>query len=87
MSHAKPMRAQCPDIAKCVDDLRAMGFEITAACVYDEHGNLLAGRPPPYDPAEVVLPAERVIAMQVYGRTKPPTVEKMPKPRAGKRRK
>jgi hypothetical protein len=81
----KPMREQFPDIAKCVDDLRAMGFTITGACVHDEHGRLLAGRVPIDPPGEVILPAERVIAMQVWARSAAPEVAKMAPKRKGKR--
>jgi hypothetical protein len=70
----KPMRDQFPDIARCVDDLRAMGFVIASACVYDAAGTLLAGKVPAYDPAECVLPADRVIAMQVWARTPEPII-------------
>jgi hypothetical protein len=87
----KPMREQFPDIAKCVDDLRAMGFVISSMAMYSEDGALLAGKLPLDDPAECVLPAERVIAMQVWARTPEPTIQKSrpkspAKSRKGKRR-
>lgn len=74
---SKPMRDQFPDIARCVDDLRAMGFTITAAAVYDADGTLLAGRLPMDDPADVALPAERVIAMQVWARSPESVIAKV----------
>jgi hypothetical protein len=83
----KPMREQFPDIARCVDDLRAMGFVIASACVYDAGGTLLAGKVPAFDPAEVVLPAERVIAMQVWARGPQPVISRSaPKSPAKKRK-
>lgn len=84
----KPMREAYPEIAACVDDLRAQGGVITAAAVYDENDMLIAGRPAPIDPSECVLPAERVIAMQAWARsTEPAVARSMPKQKPkGKRR-
>jgi hypothetical protein len=84
----KPLRDVYPELAKCCDDLRAMGFVISSVAVYDESGALVAGRVPAFDPREVVIPAERVIAMQTWARAPEPKMEKAaPKvPRKGKRR-
>jgi hypothetical protein len=85
---SKPMREAYPEIAACVDDLRAQGFVIERAAVYDPSGALVAGREPAYDPSECVLPAERVIAMQKWARTPAPVAAKAaPKQKKrGKRR-
>lgn len=59
-------RQQYPEIAAIVDEIRAAGGTITAACVHDADGRLVAGTPPTDPPGTVWVSADRYLAMRKY---------------------
>lgn len=65
------MREQYPEIAAIADEIRAAGGTITAACVYDERGTLIAGRPPVDPPGTVWVSGESYVRMRGHAASNP----------------
>lgn len=59
-------REQFPEIAAIVDAVRAAGGTVTAACVYDAEGRLVAGVPPTDPPGTVWVSGDSYVRMREY---------------------
>lgn len=79
-------RQQFLEIAAIVDAVRAAGGTITAACVHDADGRLVAGAPPVDPPGTVWVSGESYERMREYARTPKPELPRMAEPVSGKQK-
>lgn len=63
MDERAKLRAEHPEIAAVVDDIRARGGVITGMALYDAAGTLIAGKPLPTYTDEIEMSGEQAEAL------------------------